>query len=330
MNIYDRRVPPHSGDIKNARGSCTDAILARPNLKVMPHALAKICTLTRSTVNNMVKNYKSYIVYVAATSNSRARKAIKGRRDEKNSIFYILNEDGTETAFPIRFIWGNYLLGDVLRVVFNFATGTATPLPPLPLTYADPIRDPGVSALVKSGVSLANKAIAGLTDLTGRVQSALDAGVIPAALYQEVEDAKTKLLDVVTLPTGQSRVNNVRRVKVNLIEGGRRIIYPVRLRGTRGSDTITSRVDPGAEDNVMTTQKAEKLGATVTGTEILEGFTGGSVEVPLVKFDAILKDGTVIPTTAAVSDLVKEQTGKDFLVGAELWLKAKDAGELMA
>ncbi len=241
-------------------------------------------------------------------------------------MLYVLDKNDSEIAFPLRFNAQDYFIGDFFRAVLDFAAGTATAVP-MPLTYADPIRDIGVSSLVSTGVRLATKAAEGLESITSTITSALDAGIVPASLYEEIEKAKKEWVDA---PLGDTKkLNQIRRARVNLIEGGTRIIYPVHLRVGNRAIKIKSRIDPGAEVSVISPARAEELQAPVVGSVELGGFTGGSTVVPLVQLEAIVGKKHAIPVRAAVSDLVKQQTGRDFLVGADLFLKAKDAGELM-
>ncbi len=275
----------------------------------------------------MAKNYANISAWFEDASKARSVASNKARFDLKQRVFYALDKDGKEYAFPLRFTAQDYVYSDFFRAVLNFATGTVTPVP-MPLTYADPIRDIGVASLVKTGVQLANKAAEGLKRITESVTNALDAGVIPASLYQEIESAKQAWVDA-SIDLGQVKTLQIRKVRVNLIEGGKRIIYPVRLRAGNHETKVKSRIDPGAEMSVISPALSDKLQAPVSGTAELGGFTGGNVVVPVVRLEALVGKNKIVSVEAAVSELVKQQTGKDFLVGVDLFLKAKDAGELM-
>src|SRR4030042_1819465 len=147
-------------------------------------------------------------------------------------------------AFPIQFFLRNNIYGDISRVILNPAPGTAAPVP-MPQNFADPVRDIGTAALVKSIVRWTTQAAEALKLLTKRITSALNAGSVPGALLEEVENAKKKWLD--TAPNNPSIVNQIKKVHVNLLEGGKRIIYPLRLRGGDRVIKVKGRVAPGAE-----------------------------------------------------------------------------------
>jgi len=274
----------------------------------------------------MAKKFFDIGLWVEDANKIRTVLFVHGRFDLKQNVLFVEGKGGPETAFPLRFKPHDFIVDDFFRAVLNFDTGTVTPLPEQTF-YADPVRDPGVSSLVTAGVRLANQAAAGLERITSTITGALNAGVIPAALHEEIERAQKQWMDA---PSGNPiSVNFRRKAKVNLVKGGTQIICPVHLRVGKLAMTVKSRIDSGAEVSVISPEFADKLHAPVIGSMELGGFTGGSAIVPLVELEAIVNHKHVIPVEAAVSDLVKRQTGRDFLAGAGLILAAKEKGESM-
>jgi len=197
---------------------------------------------------------------------------------------------------------------------------------PMALTYADSIRDTGVSALAQASVQRAIAASQGLQELTSKVLGSLKSGAIPSTMFEEIERAEREWVN--TPAPGAQSVNAIRQARVNLIQGSTRIEYPVRFQAGDKQVKLQSRVDTGSEICIISPAKARAMGAPVVNSVQLQGFTGGGEVAPVVRLEAIAGKKT-IPVEAAVSNLVTQQTGREFLVGADLVLKAKEAGVVM-
>ena len=272
----------------------------------------------------MAKKYDKIGAWVATAGNQRTFQFVRARFAQENSIFVVQNEDGSESLFPVRFNARDYFFGDMFRAVLDFDTMTVTAMP-VALTYADAIRDTGVSALAQASVTRASAAIKGLQELTINVSGSLKTGAIPATMFAEIERAEREWGN---LPApGAQGVNAIRQARVNLVNP--QIIYPVRLQVGDRQVKLQSRVDSGSEVSIISPAMARKLRAPEKGAVQLGGFTGGSAVVPMVELKAVIGKQKVIPVTAAVSNLVTLQTGRDFLVGADLLLAAKKAGVSM-
>ena len=279
----------------------------------------------------MANDNTPFGLWVPAPGGGRSIAYFVGRIEPEESAMYIETPDKGEIKVPLNFSAQDFLYSDFFRVIYDSATGSVTPVP-MPVTYADPIRDPGVANLVSAGVRWASQATDALNNMTSNITQALNAGSLPASLYQEIEDTRKKWVDQNAGMLGGAPVTSAPlapKASVNLIEGGKRIVFPVRLRVGNRMTKESSRVDPGAEISVIMPNTAEYLQAPTVGTVELGGFTGGSAVVPVVRIDAIVGKNCVIPTNAAVSPLVRQQTGKNFLVGVDLFLEAKKNGVLM-
>lgn len=213
--------------------------------------------------------YKQIGAWVATAGNQRTFQFVPARFAQKNSIFVVSNEDGKESLFPVRFNAWDYLFGDIFRALLNFETMAVTAVP-MALTYADSIRDTGVSALAQASIQRASAASQGLQHLTSKVLGSLKTRAIPATMLAEIERAEREWVN--TPAPGAQGVNAIRKARVNLINP--QVLYPVRLQVGDRQVKLQSRVDSGSEVSIISPAMAQKLRAPEKGAVQLGGFTG--------------------------------------------------------